>query len=417
MATIKPLRAFRPAPEWAAQVASLPYDVLSTAEAREYAREHPNSFLHVIKAEIDCDPEIDAHAPEVYAKAAENLRKLIDTDVLIQDQAACLYLYRECFDGKCQTGLVACTPIQEYVDGKIKIHEHTRPAKVEDRRRYIEACGAHTGLIFLTYRPKAQITRLMSAWMTEHAPVYDCTTSDRVRHTVWVIDDGAAQDDFIEAFSGVEALYVADGHHRTEAAAEFARAANQQGDTLTGAEAWNDFLAVLFPSDELTILDYNRVVKDLNGLDEASFLRRIAERFTVERYAGEGPYHPKKQHAFGMYVGGSWYVLRAKAGTFQADDPVEALDAAILQKHLFEPVLGIPDPRTDARIDFVGGVRGVKELERLVDSGTYQAAFAMYPTTIGEVLAVADAGKVMFPKSTWFEPKLRSGLFVHIFEP
>ncbi len=413
MATIKPFRAFRPAPEYAAQVASLPYDVLNTAEARESARNNPNSFLHVIKAEIDLDPQIDSHAPEVYARASENLQQLVTDNILVQDQQDCLYIYRERIGDACQTGLVVCTPIADYLDGKIKIHEHTRPDKVHDRMRYIEACGAHTGLIFLTYRRQLPINQCVAAWVANHAPVYDFTSDDAVQHTVWVIDDREVLDAFMQHFGAVEALYVADGHHRAEAAAEFARASRQWRADVTGDEPWNHFLAVLFPSDELTILDYNRVVKDLNGFGESEFLLRIEEKFEIERFSGNGPYRPDTQHTFGMYLGHTWYMLRAKSGSFREDDPVEALDAAILQKNLLEPVLAIRDPRTDTRIEFVGGIRGLEELEREVDEGRYQVAFAMYPTTIDEVLAVADAGKVMFPKSTWFEPKLRSGLFVH----
>lgn len=413
MATITPFRAFRPAPEYAAQVASLPYDVLDTDEARAGIQDNPHSFLHVIKAEIDLEPQIDSHAPEVYAKASDNLQQLITDNILVQDQQACLYLYRERIGETCQTGLVVCTPIAEYIDGTIKIHEHTRPDKVRDRMHYIEACDAHTGLIFLTYRQQPHINELVTAWIDTHTPVYDFTSDDCVCHTVWVIDDEEAIAAFTHAFGGVEALYVADGHHRTEAAAEFARVSGQRHPDATGAEAWNHFLAVLFPSDELTILDYNRVVKDLNGLDDAEFLQRIEENFEIKRFSGNGPYRPDRQHTFGMYFGHVWYVLKARAGTFRDDDPVEALDAAILQKNLLEAVLAIHDPRTDTRIEFVGGIRGLEELEREVERGRYQVAFAMYPTTIEEVLAVADAGKVMFPKSTWFEPKLRSGLFVH----
>lgn len=413
MATIKPFRAYRPIPEYAAQVASLPYDVVTTAEARASASQNPYSFLHVVRAEIDLEPQIDSYAPEVYAKAAENLHRLIAEQILVQDQQACLYVYRERLGKACQTGVVACTPIADYRAGTIKIHEHTRPDKVRDRMRYIEACGAHTGLIFLTYRRQPQISQLVASWITSHAPVYDFTSDDAVCHTVWVIDAPDVIAALMQAFVAVEALYVADGHHRAEAASEFARMARQRSDKATGDDPWDDFQAVLFPCDELTILDYNRVVKDLDGLEESEFLRRLEEHFEITRYDGAGPYRPDTQHMFGMYLGHTWYVLRAKPGSFRTDDPVDVLDAAILQKNLLGPILAIHDPRTNTRIDFVGGIRGLEELVRLVDSGDYQVAFAMYPTTIDEVLAVADAGQIMFPKSTWFEPKLRGGLFVH----
>lgn len=417
MATIRPFRAFRPIPEYAAQVASLPYDVLSSEEARKSADNNPYSFLHVIKAEIDLDPNIDSHAPEVYTRAHDNLQRFIKEGILQQDQQECLYIYRESIGDTCQTGLVVCTPIGDYVKGKIKIHEHTRPDKVRDRMQYIEACGAHTGLIFLTYRHQKCIDQALTDWITHHEPVYDFTTDDGVQHSIWVICDNASIEQLVQLFETVEALYVADGHHRTEAAAEFAqRTGNLADDEAWDQEAWDYFLAVLFPSDQLTILDYNRVVKDLNGLLEAEFLQKIMERFEIEPYSGDGPYRPDARHTFGMYLAQTWYILRAKAGTFRKDDPVETLDAAILQKNLLEPVLAIQDPRTDSRIEFIGGIRGLQELEQEVDERGYQVAFSMYPTSIDEVLAVADAGKVMFPKSTWFEPKLRSGLFVHSWE-
>lgn len=414
MATITPFRAFRPVPEHVAQVASLPYDVLSTEEARDSACNNPYSFLHVIKAEIDLDPHTDSHAPEVYALAHDNLQRFINEGILVQDRQDCLYIYRETVGEKSQTGLVVCTPIVDYVDGKIKIHEYTRPDKVHDRMRYIEACGAHTGLIFLTYRQQPLVNQTVASWIANHAPVYDFTTDDGVRHTVWVIDREKTIEDLIRIFEPVEALYVADGHHRAEAAAEFAR--RQRHANVTGQEPWNAFMAVLFPSDQLTILGYNRVVTDLNNVSEQEFLQKVAEKFEIKPYSGDGPYRPEARHTFGMYLAHAWYILRAKAGTFQEADPAKSLDAAILQQNLLEPVLAIQDPRTDMRVEFIGGIRGLEELERKVDEGRHQVAFSMYPTTIDEVLAVADAGEVMFPKSTWFEPKLRSGLFVHRWE-
>jgi uncharacterized protein (DUF1015 family) len=420
MATIRPFRAFRPVPERAAQVASLPYDVLSTEEACESARQNPYSFLHVVKAEIDLEPGGDIHDPRVYARAHDNLYALIEDGVFVQEQRDCLYVYRESIGNKSQTGLVACTPIADYTAGKIKIHEHTRPDKVWDRVQYIEACNAHTGLILLTYRHQVQIDQTITAWVVNHASVYDFITDDSVRHTVWVIDDSETIERLRLLFESVQALYVADGHHRTEAAAQFAYQCQQHTPGATrheacDREAWNQFLVVLFPNDQLTILDYNRVVSDLNGYSVKEFLRKASERFEIEQYSGKGPYRPDARHSFGMYLARSWYILRPKNGSYDEDDPVEALDAAILQKNLLGPVLDIHDPRTDTRIDFIGGIRGLEKLEREVDEGNSHVAFALYPTTIEEMLAVADAGKVMFPKSTWFEPKLRSGLFVHIF--
>jgi uncharacterized protein (DUF1015 family) len=347
MAIITPFRAVRPVPEYAAAVASLPYDVLTTAEARECARQNPHSFVRVIRAEVDLPVHIDSHAPDVYARAAENMRRLLTAKILAQDSQDCLYLYRERLGQSCQTGVVACTPVDDYRQGRIKIHEHTRPDKVQDRRRYIEACGAHTGLIFLTYRRQARINALIAAWIAGHAPVYDFASDDGVEHTVWVVDERATIGALTEAFAAVDALYVADGHHRAEAAAEFARLARQRHPGGTGEEPWNQFLAVLFPSDELTILAYHRVVADLNGLDSATVLTRLAETFELAPYAGAGPYQPEARHTFGMYLDRRWYRLRAKAGTFLADDPVQALDTAILQHNLFASILGIANPRTD----------------------------------------------------------------------
>jgi len=412
MAIIKPFKAIRPIPELAAKVASLPYDVMSSREAREMVNGNPDSFLHVEKAEIDLDATLDLHDQRVYAKARANLQRMIADGILVQDSANCFYIYREVLGAKMQTGLVGCVSIDDYAAGVIKIHEQTRPTQEQDRLKYIDYCDAHTGLVFLTYRSQQAINLRIETWISTHAAVYDFTAEDGVQHLVWVIDDRETIHTFIHLFEAIDFLYVADGHHRSAAAFKIGMQRRAQTPDYTGAEEFNYFLAGLFQSDQLSILNYNRVVKDLYGLSEAEFLKRVGEHFDIECSRAEGPYQPVERHTFGMYVGDRWYILTPRPGTYSAADPIAALDVSILQNNLLTPILGIQDPRTDERIDFVGGIRGLRELERRVQGGM-KVAFSMYPTTIAEVLAVADMGKIMPPKSTWFEPKLRSGLFVH----
>ncbi len=409
MARIEPFRAWRPRPELAERVASPPYDVIDTEEARTMAKDDPLSFLHVVKPEIDLPPGTDPYAPEVYAKGAENLRRLVDDGVLLREESPALYLYRQRMGGHVQTGVVAGASVDEYEAGLIKKHEHTRRAKEDDRTRHVEALGANTGPVFLTYRAKPEIDALVEE-LTAGEPEYDFTAPDGVQHTLWVVGDPADRDRLREAFAAVPVLYVADGHHRSAAAVRVRARRRAANPDHTGEEPYNFFLSVIFPHDQMMIMDYNRVVRDLAGMDEAAFLDRVRERFEVEEAASPKPEGPRR---FGMYLGGGrWYRLHAKEGTFPADDPVRSLDVAILQENLLAPVLGIGDPRSDERIDFVGGIRGTAELERRVDSGGWAVAFAMYPTSIEQLFAVADAGQVMPPKSTWFEPKLRSGLIV-----
>jgi uncharacterized protein (DUF1015 family) len=414
MAVIRPFSALRPIPQRAAQVASPPYDVLEEHEARQLAQANPDSFVHVIRAEVDLDPAMDSYAPLVYAKAAETLQQMRANGVLVQDQTPCLYVYKQVMAGRAQTGLVACTAVDDYLAGAIKIHEQTRPAKVEDRRRYIEACQAHTGLIFLTYRPRQDIQQIVDAWTNTHPPLYDFQSDDAVQHSVWVIQESAVIRSLQTLFNTVDALYVADGHHRTASAAEAGKLRRTQQPDYTGAEAFNYFLSVLFPSDHLTILGYNRVVKDLNGLSRQAFLDQVAQTFELAEAASAVASQPTERHTFGMYVGGRWYQLWPKPGTYNEADPVKRLDVSILQHNLLTPVLGIHDPRTDDRIEFVGGIRGRAELERRVNTGEMQAAFALAPTRIEDVMTIADAGRLMPPKSTWFEPKLRGGLLIHL---
>ncbi|NOZ78304.1 MAG: DUF1015 domain-containing protein [Acidobacteria bacterium] len=408
MSRIEPFRAFRPAPGFVEKVASPPYDVLTSGEARALAQENPVSFLRVVKPEIDMPVGTDPYGPDVYAKGAANLRRLIDQGVLIREERPAFYLYRQRMGDHVQTGVVAGASVDEYENGRIKKHENTRRVKEDDRTRHIEATNANTGPVFLTYRANKAIDGLVEA-LTSATPAYDFVAPDGIRHTLWVVDDPEQVDALADAFGSIPAMYIADGHHRSAAAARVREARHKANPGHTGDEPYNFFLAVIFPHDQLRIMDYNRVVKDLNGLDEDAFLERIRSSFEVEPTDQERPAHPRE---FGMFLAGRWYRLRARPGSFPADDPVRRLDVAILQDNLLSPVLGIGDPRTDERIDFVGGIRGTRELERRVASGRWKVAFAMYPTSIEELFAVADAGKVMPPKSTWFEPKLRSGLVV-----
>lgn len=411
MAVFRPFAAVRPLPEYAERVAALPYDVMSSAEAREMAEGNPYSFLHVDKAEIDLAPSIDLYDARVYEKARENLEKLVADGVCAQDQKPCFYIYRQIMDDRAQTGLVGCASIDDYRDNVIKKHEFTRADKEADRIRHVDTCDANTGPIFLTCRPQARLHAIMESWKASYMPVYDFTQDD-VRQTVWVVDDSAVIAALAKAVSELDALYIADGHHRAASAVRVGEQRREANPGYTGEEEFNFFLAVLFSSDDLAIMDYNRVVKDLNGYTVEEFLKTIEEKFEVSPYADDGAFHPEQSHTFGLYLGGQWYCLTARAGTFPADDPVASLDVSILQENLLGPVLGIGDPRTDKRIDFVGGIRGLGELEKRAASDM-QLAFSMCPTTLEELMAIADAGKVMPPKSTWFEPKLLSGLFIH----
>ncbi|MGR3774227.1 DUF1015 domain-containing protein [Bacillus paramycoides] len=412
MAKIRPFRAIRPVEEKAVQVAALPYDVLNSEEAREVVKGNPYSFLHVDKAEIDLDPEISPYDSSVYEKASENLQRFIREEVFIQDEEPALYIYQLTMQGRTQSGLVVCTSIDEYEDDTIKKHERTRHEKEQDRIRHVDVCDANTGPIFLTYRTKEEVTQFIASWKEEHAPIYKFTAEDGVEHVAWKIVDEDAIAKLVAAFEEIPNLYIADGHHRSASAAKVGLMRREQYPNYTGEEEFNFFLSVLFPHDELSIWDYNRVVKDLNGLSVEQFLKQIAQYFYVEE-ATVSPYKPNESKSFGMYVNEKWYKLTVKEETFDANDLVRRLDVSILQDHLLSQVLEIHDPRSDSRIDFVGGIRGLEELERLVNSGDYTVAFALYPTSMEDLLAIADAGEVMPPKSTWFEPKLRSGLFIH----
>lgn len=414
MSKIMPFRGLRPVPELAPRVASLPYDVMDTHEARQMVDGNPMSFLHVTRSEVDLPEGIDPYDPKVYAKASETLQRFIHDGIVIQDKAPCFYIYKQKMGDHIQIGLVAAASVEEYQAGIIKKHELTRADKEQDRVNHVNTTGAQTGPVFLTYRAQPAVNAVISRAMAQ-PPVYDFTSSDGISHTLYVVDDPAMICDIQKVFAQVRVMYIADGHHRSASAARVCELRKQQNPNHTGEEPYNFFLAVIFPHDMLQIMDYNRVVKDLNGLTPEEFLKRVEEKFSVEpQPKGSAALKPSQTHHFGMYLGGTWYRLAAKPDTFNAADPVESLDVSILQNNLLTPLLAIGNPRTDKRINFVGGIRGMKELERLVDEGRYAVAFSMFPTSIEELMAIADAGQIMPPKSTWFEPKLRDAMVVHL---
>ncbi len=412
MAVFRPFRAIRPIASKAQDIAALPYDVMNSEEAKLMVQGKPYSFLHVDKAEIDFDPIPEKiYTEAVYLKAKENLDKLTTDGVCVQDEKPCIYIYRQIMNGRSQTGIVGCTAIDDYLNNVIKKHELTRADKEADRINHVDYCDANTGPIFLTYRKNEFISSAVESWKESHAPVYDFVTEDGISNTVWVVDDDVLISAISEKFAATDYLYIADGHHRAASAVKVGLKRREQNPGFTGEEEFNFFLAVLFPENELEIMDYNRVIKDLNSYSEEEFLNKIADSFIVES-VGKSVYKPCQKHTFGMLLGGEWYKLTAKEGTFDENDPVSRLDVSILQNNLISPVLGIDDPRTDKRIDFIGGIRGLGELERRVNTDM-KLAFSMYPTTLDDLMDIADADKIMPPKSTWFEPKLLSGLFIH----
>ncbi len=412
MPVIKPFKAFRPQPELVTKVASPPYDVLNSEEARQLVKDNPYSFLHVNKAEIDLDSSVDHYDQRVYAKASENLNKLIKEKVYLQDEQEKIYIYRQIMKGRAQIGLVVCVSIDDYLEGKIKKHENTREDKEKDRMNHIDFTNANTGPVFFTYKAKDEIKQIVNRWTKEENPVYDFTSEDGITHTCWVINDKSTIQQLVESFAGINYLYIADGHHRAAAGTKVGLKRREQLKNYTGKEEFNYFLSVLFPHDELYIMGYNRVVTDLAGSSEEEFIQKISEKFSIEKYKEEGSYRAEARHTFGMYLDNCWYKVTARPGTFDEDDVVDSLDVSILQNNLLTPILGIKDPRTDQRIEFIGGIRGLEELEKRVKAGM-KVAFSLYPTSIEELMKVADAEKLMPPKSTWFEPKLRSGIFIH----
>jgi uncharacterized protein (DUF1015 family) len=413
MATVRPFKAFRPKPEFAGDVAAKPYDVLSSEEARLEAQGNPLSFLHVGKPEIDLDPSIDHYDARVYAKGKENLQKLIERKVLVEDPAPYLYVYAQTMEGRTQYGIVGCASVEEYLNDTIRKHELTRHDKEEDRCNHVRVTNSHSGPIFLTYPDDTAIDAIV-ANITKQPAENDHVAGDGIRHQTWVIKDVATIQKLQELFGGIRHLYVADGHHRTAAAAIVGRERKLANPKHRGNEEYNFFLAVCFPASQLKILDYNRAVKDLNGLTADQFFEKVKKTFSVTHIQGRP--RLSKKGEFGLYLDGEWYLLTAPDSLLTKSDPVDRLDVTILQQHLFDPILGIKDPRVDTRIDFVGGIRGLGELEKRVDSGEMKLAISMFPTSIHELIAIADAGRIMPPKSTWFEPKLRDGLFVHFLE-
>ena len=409
MITIQPFRALRPEAQHAKQVASRPYDVLNSKEAKIEAQGNPNSFLHITKSEIDLPEEVDIHSQQVYDTAKNNLDAFVSRNILFRESKPCYYIYQLIMNGRSQTGLVCGSSVDDYENDLIKKHEFTRPEKEKDRINHITTTGAQTGNVFLAYRNVAEIDEVISKWQKEKNPVYDLMAEDGIQHSIWIINDSDTNDLISELFkTKVPFTYIADGHHRAASAAKVRKALGK--DATEGA---NIFLTTLFPSDQLHIMDYNRVVKDLNGLEKATFIEKLSNSFIVEK--AEKAFSPSNLHQFGLYIGKQWYSLTAKENTY-TNDPIGILDVTILQNNLLDPILGIKDQRTDQRIDFVGGIRGLEELEKRVDSGEMAVAISLHPVSIQQLFDIADSGNVMPPKSTWFEPKLRDGLLTHLID-
>jgi uncharacterized protein (DUF1015 family) len=425
MATLKPFAALRPKPELAAQICELPYDVMSSDEARELAAGNPLSFLHVSKPEIDLPPGTDIYSAEVYAKGKENFTKLISQGALKQDTRPCFYLYRQIMGGHAQVGLVAAASCEEYLNNIIKKHEFTRPDKEDDRVRHIESLDSQTGPVFLTYRAVAVLDEFIAKRIAGQ-PEVDFTGKDGVRHTAWTIGDAGGIQFIVEQFAKIPFLYIADGHHRSAAAGrvylsrssgrESAQTSSENSQSrLTSAATRPDhigqFLTVIFPHNHLQILPYNRVLKDLNGLTAAQLLQKLDGIFVIKP---DGAAKPTRKHELGLFIGGQWHTLHFRPQFAATNDPIEKLDVTLLQKFVLDPIFGITNPRTSKKINFVGGIRGTAELEKLVSSGEYACAFSMFPTSIEDLMTIADAGGIMPPKSTWFEPKLRDAMFCHM---
>lgn len=414
MAVFKPFRAIRPSADHVREVASRPYDVLNSNEARQEVEGNDLSFLHVVKPEIDLPVDTDPYSDVVYEKGKVNFHGLMSRGILTQDPDSSFYIYRLTMDGRSQTGLVGCCFFEEYFDGIIKKHELTRPVKENDRVRHVECLNANAEPVFFSYRGKSSINEFVR-YKTTDTPEYNFIADDQIKHELWPISKTEDIKFITDAFKEVPYLYVADGHHRTAAAARIGKKRKEENPNHTGMEEYNYFLTVLFPDEELKIFDYNRLVKDLNGLSPSDFLTKLEDSFIVSQY-GDGDPQPTMIREFSLYLEGEWYRLLAKDGCWDENDPVGDLDVTLLSEKVLTPLLNIIDLRKDNRIDFVGGIRGLSELKRRVDSGEMIAAFALYPVTMEQLLTIADAGEIMPPKTTWFEPKLRSGLFVHDLE-
>lgn len=409
MATIKPFFSIRPCVEKANKIAALPYDVYNREEAKAVVARNPDSFLKIDRAETQFDDSVDTYDPKVYQRASQTLWEMVDCGDFVRETTRCFYIYELTMGGRAQTGIVACASIDDYLNGVIKKHENTRAEKEADRIRHVDACNAQTGPIFLAYRSKQEIQEILGR-VKKEAPLYDFTAEDGIRHRVFRIARPEDIEGIESAFARMDGIYIADGHHRAASAVRVGLMRREQNPGFTGDEEFNYFLSVLFSDDELMIMDYNRAVKDLGGLGKDAFLQKVESLFEVSEIAGEDK-HPKEKGEFSMFFDGRWYSCHFKEEQ-KSLDPVKGLDVSLLQDLLLGPVLGILDPKTDSRIDFIGGIRGLGELERRVRTDC-AVAFAMYPTSIQELFAVADAGLLMPPKSTWFEPKLRSGLFIH----
>lgn len=412
MARIEPFKGVRPRKDLVRKVASPPYDVLSSEEAKVMTRGNNLSFLHIVKPEIDLPEGIDLYSDAVYEKARENFKIFREKGILEQDSNKHFYIYKQIWRDHVQVGLVAGASIQDYQDDVIKKHEHTREDKERDRMRHIEAVNANTGPVFLTFKKNDKVMMLFEKAMVKE-PEYNFTSDDGVSHIFYLIDDERLISELRTTFEKIDCLYVADGHHRSASATKIKIKREKEDPGHTGDEEYNFFLSVIFPHDQMKILPYNRVVKDMNGMCKAELFHKISSLFTYEE---TDLTMPEEIHSFCMYVGEKWYLLKSKPGSFDSKDPVGSLDAAILQNNLLSPILSIENPRIDKRIDFIGGIRGTEELEKLVDTGKFKLAFSLYPTSIDELFKVADSGKTMPPKSTWFEPKLRSGLIVHLLD-
>ncbi len=413
MSILRPFKGFRPKPENVSRVASRPYDVLNSEEARKEVEGNPYSFMHVSKPEVDLPDDVDVHSEIVYNKAKENLQRIINDGMLVQDEEAYFYIYAQTMNGRTQYGLVGCSGVEDYLNGVIKKHELTRPDKEKDRMNHVRFTNFNAEPVFFTYPEHAEIDKIVKEVVENNKPEYDFTSEDGFGHHFWVIRDAAKNKRIQEIFDKeIPVVYVADGHHRTAAAALVGNEKKKNNLNHTGNEEYNFFLSVNFPANQLTIIDYNRVIKDLNGLSPAELKEKLQESFIMEE-KGEQIYKPKKLHNFSMYLEGKWYSLTAKSGIFNEKDPISVLDVTILTNQVLAPYLDIKDLRLSQRIDFVGGIRGLGELKRRVDNGEMKVAFALYPVSMQQLMDIADSGNIMPPKTTWFEPKLRSGLVLH----
>lgn len=411
MAIIRPFKAYRPVKEHVKDIAALPYDVMSSKEARGMVKNNKYSFLHVDRAEVNLDESVGEYDKVVYDTAKKVLENMIEEGLYIQEKAPAIYIYQQIMDGRGQKGIVCCTSVDDYINNIIKKHERTRLLKEIDRVNHVDICNANTGPIFLTYRNNNEISSIVEEW-TKKEPVYDFISEDGNGHRVWIIDDNIVIEKLVKLFKSIKYLYIADGHHRSASAVKVALKRRKQLGKYTGNEEFNYFLSIIYPDTELKVFDYNRTVKDLNGLSEEEFFSKVEESFYLSKSESNKPVSPKNKHEFGMYMNKQWFILRAKDGSFDESNPIDSLDVSILQNNLLNPILGISDPTKSERIEFIGGIRGLKELENRADTDM-KVSFSMYATTIDDIMNVADSGKTMPPKSTWFEPKPRSGIFIH----